>query len=268
MPSYKDHPVSERVKLLLLGDSGVGKTGGLADLANHGFKVHVLDMDRGLDVVSEYLKKDCVENLDYVTFNNKDGALEALISGNLNVKPTVWKDVQTALFKDWDGTGKSVYDWGSDDVLVVDSGTFLCDAIHTVVMSEHGVKPDAAKYDRGLWSVTAKRFEALISMLTDDTRVKCNIIITAHLRNIEDEKTQVIKTAPSFLGQQLPNIIPRYMNNMYLVTRKDGKLIYKTAADHKMALKCTMPSIIKAEETRGLGEIFKAMLSAARAKQS
>lgn len=266
MPSFNDHPVSSRVKLLLAGDSGDGKTGGLADLANKGFKVHILDMDRGLDILAEYLDKSAVSNVDYVTLNPKDSSLLETEKGKAAISK-VWDDARIILFKNWDGTGKSVYDWGPEDVLVIDSATFLCDACHAVVLAEHGVKPDAAKYDRGLWTVTTVRFEALIAELMDDNKVKCNVVLTSHLRNIEDEKTGIMRTFPSFLGQKLPNAIPRHVNNFWRVTKKDGKLIYKTASDGKLSLKSTMPSIIKAEETRGLGELFKLVTSAAANKQ-
>lgn len=254
MPSYADHPVTSRVKLLLLGDSGQGKTGGLASLANEGFKVHVLDVDRGLDVVSEYINPDKIGNLDYVPVNNKDAG--------------AWKAVQEHLFKAWDGKeGENVYSWGAEDVLVIDSATFLCDMCHTSVLQDHKIAFDAAKYDRGYWNVTAKRFEALISNLMEE-KVKCNIILTAHLRYLEDEKTGATQLAPSFLGRQLPSILPRYMNNMWKVEKDATKkeLIYKTHAEGKLALKCTMPSVVKSEDKRSLGVLFRAMIDAASKK--
>mgnify|MGYP001496439716 CR=1 FL=1 len=50
MTSLADHHASSLVKMLYIGDSGTGKTGSLVSLVDAGYKVHVLDMDNGLDV--------------------------------------------------------------------------------------------------------------------------------------------------------------------------------------------------------------------------
>lgn len=253
MPTFASHPVSTRVKALICGDSKSGKTGVLATLANAGFKVHILDIDRGIDILADKLTADAVKNVDYVQLNNKD--------------KSAWKESHEHIFKSWDGGKDNVYTWGPDDVFVIDSATFHCDACHTDVLLGAGVAVDAAKYDRGYWQVTAKRYEGLVSMLTDDAKVKCNVVMTAHLRNIENEQG-ISKTYPSFLGQQLPNIIPRYMNNMWRVDVKpDGKRVFRTQSDSRMSLGSSMPSLLKAEEEFDLGKLFTKMRDAAKAKQ-
>ena len=45
MPNFKDHPRDQRVKALICGDPGSGKTGALATLINADYKIAVLDFD-------------------------------------------------------------------------------------------------------------------------------------------------------------------------------------------------------------------------------
>ena len=50
MTSFKDHISTQRAKLMIVGDSGSGKTASLASLANAGYNVRILDFDDGLDI--------------------------------------------------------------------------------------------------------------------------------------------------------------------------------------------------------------------------
>ena len=50
MASIKNHTSVDVTKLLLVGDSGSGKTASLATLANAGYKLRILDYDNGLDL--------------------------------------------------------------------------------------------------------------------------------------------------------------------------------------------------------------------------
>ena len=72
MPALKDHHSSSTTKLLFVGDSGAGKTGALASLADAGYKIRILDLDNGVDVLRDLLtsgkySKSAIENVDYVT---------------------------------------------------------------------------------------------------------------------------------------------------------------------------------------------------------
>ena len=55
MPSFLSHPNQKRVKLLLLGDPGAGKTGLMATLANKDYKVRILDEGHGTDAITRVL---------------------------------------------------------------------------------------------------------------------------------------------------------------------------------------------------------------------
>ena len=69
MANIKNHKSSDYTKLLLVGDSGSGKTSSLAALANAGYNLRILDYDDGLSILPEFLNKDAVKRVSYVTLN-------------------------------------------------------------------------------------------------------------------------------------------------------------------------------------------------------
>lgn len=240
MPSFTDHPSSNRVKALIAGPSGSGKTGLLASLANAGYKLRILDVDNGLDILRNYLTPEGMENVRYVTLKAKNA--------------DSWIDMQAAL-KDFDGLGP-VSGFGPDEVFVIDSASFLCDCCLSDILRTHKVAVDAANFDRGLYNVLFKRFENLVSYLTSE-EVKCNLILTAHTRDVEDKNTGRVEQYPYFEGQKLIKVIPRYLNNMWRIDVKpDGKRVLRTTADSKMGLKSSAPSALKPEEEFDLAKIF------------
>ena len=102
MPSLKDHHSADTTKLLFVGDSGAGKTGALASLAAAGYKIRILDLDNGVDVLRDLLTsskypKDAVGNVDYVTITepmkNVGGKL-------IPAKASVWQRL-TSMLGEW-----------------------------------------------------------------------------------------------------------------------------------------------------------------------
>src|ERR1700722_5954858 len=55
MPTFDNYPSSPLIKLLYLGDSGAGKTGSLCSLAAIGLNVRILDLDRGAEIIKDYV---------------------------------------------------------------------------------------------------------------------------------------------------------------------------------------------------------------------
>ncbi len=62
MANIKRHKAAEYTKLMLVGDSGSGKTTALSTLANAGYNLRILDFDDGLSILPEFLNKDAVKN--------------------------------------------------------------------------------------------------------------------------------------------------------------------------------------------------------------
>lgn len=246
MPSFSLHPNSRRLKLLLVGDPGAGKTGLLATLANADYKVRIVDLDNNLGVLNAYLDKGKGDNITYYSIPTKD--------------PESWrKSVQiTTAWKTPEEDLGDLTTWGSDTVLVIDSATFWNDVCMAQVLKENGISDDKAGFDQSLWGVMAKRFESQVARLTSD-RYKCHLILISHIRLIEDKRMGgMTKMMPSFLGQQLPNVVARYCNNVWHATRKDNKPILGTQTNRSMGyLKCSAPHKVAAEAPFDLGAILK-----------
>jgi len=75
MANISKHKSADYTKLMLVGDSGAGKTSALASLANAGYNLRILDFDDGLSILPEFLNKDAVQRVSYVTL--KDGLGQA-----------------------------------------------------------------------------------------------------------------------------------------------------------------------------------------------
>jgi len=73
MANISQHKSTSVTKLLLVGDSGSGKTSALASLANAGKKLRILDYDDGLDILSEYLTPEAVSRVSYITLSLEKG---------------------------------------------------------------------------------------------------------------------------------------------------------------------------------------------------
>lgn len=216
MPSLKDHHSSTTTKLLFVGDSGSGKTGALASLASAGYKIRILDLDNGVDVLSDLLSsgryaKDAKENVEYVTITE---TMKNIGGKLIPVKASVWPRT-TSMLSDWvDGTTKlgSITEWDSNAVLVIDSLSMLSDAALAYILSMNGrlgQHPHQAD-----WGLAQALIENLLRMLYD-VSVKCNVIINCHVKPMGDD-TGPDKFYPNTLGKALPPKVGRYFNTVLL----------------------------------------------------
>ena len=70
MPPLSKHQSGCATKMLLLGDSGAGKTGALASLAQAGYNLRILDLDSGVDVLRNLLGDNAAANVESVTLTD------------------------------------------------------------------------------------------------------------------------------------------------------------------------------------------------------
>lgn len=247
MPAFTDHPSSIRTKLLLVGDSGTGKTSSLATLANAGYKVNILDYDAGLDILKNYLTPDGLKNVNYLTL--KDDMTKA----------TAWQRGRDIVFKGWktetEDLGK-VQDWSADTVLVIDSLTFMGDAAKHAAAALNG-KPITGQLSQQEWGEAVRVVENFLDYITSDF-VKCNLVMTALPLPLEDD-SGVSRLYPSAVTKAFSSMkVAKYFNNLFRVAnRRDGTPYFRTAGDARMACKNSAPKIIKPEEDANLAEIFK-----------
>lgn len=252
--------------MLLLGDSGAGKTGSLASLAKAGYTLYVLDVDNGLDVLANLLSGDAeaLGRVNYITVTDK---MKSVAGRPVPVKATVWTRAINLLM-DWkEGpeapSAGGINSWGPKDILVVDSLTFLSNAALNHILALNGRL--GQQPHQSDWYHAQGLVEGLLQQLYDEG-VKCNIIIMAHITYIGED--HALRGYPNTVGKALSPKVGRYFNSM-LMARSQGqgsalkrKII--TNVSSGIDLKNTAPTKVLPEyplET-GLADYFKAVRSA------
>lgn len=276
MPSILDHQSSTSTKLLLAGHSGAGKTGALMSLAAAGYKLRILDLDNGVDILKHYsthptspYPKRCPgvgANIRYQTIT------EEFTTAGKRLNPTVatvWNKVQ-AMMANWDdGTEPPLgpfASWGPDDILVVDSLSRLSDAAFDMVLALNGrigKRPEQAD-----WGLAQDLVGGFLEIVTSKT-VKCNVIILAHITYIgNDAEGGVMQGFPASLGRALPPKIGRYFNTILLAKSSgqgpNAKHQIHTNTSGVIELKTTAPLAVAPvyDISDGLAKYFEAVRGA------
>lgn len=236
MPKLSDLNEHNLVKMLLIGDSGTGKTGSLASLAAAGYKLRILDYDKGVQPIAEALKKmNRKDALDNVVFESLSDKVQ-VVAGNVLPKgvPTAFQD-GLKLMEYWGPKSlKTAEDlgppskWGNDCVLVIDSLTHMSNAVMRYVQTVNG---NAGKNPtQPEWGTAQRLIEQMLTLLYSE-EFATNVIVMSHIAYINSESTQdddgnaagPLKGLPMALGRALPPKIPGYFNIMLGVeTRGQG----------------------------------------------
>lgn len=276
MPPINRHQSAKTTKMLLLGDSGSGKTGSLCSLAAAGYNVRVIDLDNGLDICKNLLTspnspyKSGAEHFNYITITDP----MKIASGKLiPAKATVWNRASNLLYnwkevkpqdaeETWIGDDfGSVLSWTTNEVLVIDSLTMLCTAALNFVLAMNGRL--GGQVQQNDWFAAQNLIESLLQMLYDDA-VKCNVIVCCHI-TIHGEDGGAQRGLPLSLGKALSPKIGRYFNSC-LMAKSSGqganvKQKILTRTNGIVELKNTAPLKVLPEyplET-GLVDYFKAV---------
>ena len=261
MPKASEHQSGQFTKMLLVGESGAGKTGTLLSLLKAGKKVRVIDMDNGLDWLINQLKKkhhELLDNLEYVTLRDalKMGAGGQGVVPKLAV-PNAYPNAVKLMEKWEDGTTPA--EWGHDYVLVLDSLTFFANA---AFRWKEALNP-TVKDPRQIYGAAQDAVEDILELLTSG-EFKTNVIVMTHLRWVE-RQDGTKKAFPSAVGEALSPKIPTYFNNLLLSessgTGANVKRTFKTLPTTFMDLKNTgaedLPATLPIET--GLADFFKAV---------
>ena len=251
MPAFSSHNNTKLVKMLLVGDSGSGKTGSLASLANAGYNLRILDFDNGLDILQSYLTPEGISRVSFQALQDKiiPGTLGPVVAGS-----TAFQGAMRAL-NSWDTFGNATT-WGADTILVMDSLTFFSDAALTFVLQMNGrlnQHPQIQDYGEAMDLI-----ENLISFCSSDA-LKCHFIANTHISYIGE------KAYPMALGKKLPPKIPRYFNTVVRAKTvgvgQSLRRVIATVSDPDIELKTTAPNKIPPELplADGILTIFKVL---------
>lgn len=205
-------------KILLLGQSGSGKTCAIASLANAGYRCFILDFDNGIEALGDptILKPEARERVYVKTLVDEVKGLRGS-----QTAPNAFVNCLSVLDQ-WieiDADGKPVpmgnmYSWGPKDVLIIDSLTFMGRAAlrWAMMISGHlGKQPSIPDYGAAMDAM-----EKIIDALTADS-VKCVVLINTHLTHIRKGDSESTITYPSALGAKLPERLGRFFNSVLLL---------------------------------------------------
>lgn len=238
--------------VLLIGDTGTGKTYSVGKLIEMGLNVRILFTEPGMETIGQYYQdrgQPIPPNVHWQYIAPAAPDWEAMIDsakkintlnfkmlaemGDINKKKfNEFISILTALSNfrsDRDGSMLGAADsWGTDTVLVVDSLSGLNLAAMNLVT---GSKPVKSMAD---WGVAISNLEFLITKLT--TGLQCHFVMTAHMERETDEVTGGTSLMASTLGKKLAPKIPRFFSDV-IHTRRDGTDFKWSTASMNVALK-------------------------------
>jgi hypothetical protein len=243
MPNFSQHQSSEFTKLLLIGESGSGKTGSLASLAKAGYKLRILDLDNGLDSLASIMRQtmpEKMENIEFVSLRDEytAGPTGPIVKG----MPTAFQSAMR-LLDNWD-PGKlnpkqegaalgPPAAWGKECILVIDSLTFLGDAAYNQAKA---LNP-SAKDERQIYGAAQDGVENVLALI-QGAAFRTNVIVISHIRYV-DRPDGTTKGYASAIGGALSPKIPTYFNSVALAesTGSPPKRTIRTASTAMIDLK-------------------------------
>lgn len=245
MPSLSNHHSSTLVKMLYAGNSSTGKTGSLASLVKAGYKIGMLDLDNGIDILKAYCDRDGIDtsNIFYVPVRD-DYAVNQMNQFKVKGQPKAFVKVANMTTK-WDDPdtplhGTSPCDWGPEWIFVLDSLSTLGRAAHAWAES---INP-GAKEPRTWFFAAQQAIENYITMLTSAS-FKTNVIVITHITYDDDEGSGMKKGFPSAIGKALGPQLPKYFNNLVLAEsegqNKNVKRTIRTVPTGVVDLKTSAP---------------------------
>jgi AAA domain len=215
MPTLDQLTASQVVKLLLIGDSGTGKTGSIASLVKAGYDVKVLDMDNGWESLGAAVSRTCPDRSSSVHIVSLRDQYKASPVGPILAGPPKAFTRSLSLLDKWeDGTSPAT--WGPSSILVIDSLTFLSDAAYAWA---DALNP-SAKDKRQIYGTAQEAIEHVLALLTGPS-FNTNVIVTAHIRYI-DLPDGTKRGYPTAVGQALSPTIPRYFNSVAACQTQPG----------------------------------------------
>lgn len=234
------------VKVMLLGESGVGKTYIQKTwLEVPGTTLFVLATEPGFDVLGDLPSNRVKWSFVKPTYGN----LDTLLKGAQDVATLTYEGVtkkqdmdrlnknafmpilkRIMNFTD-DRTGESfgnVGTWGTDRVLILDSFTGLCEAAVTMVV---GTRPALAPPD---YQVAQRFVYNLIQQICYDFR--CHVVVICHAEREVDEVLGGSKVMAQAIGKKLAPQLPKLFTDVVFAKRQGTKYFWDTA-DPQAALK-------------------------------
>ncbi len=260
------------IKLILCGESGSGKTGSFASLAEAGYSLRLLDLDNNSGILrnllvkptSPYVKRKA-QVAQYLQSVIAPSEPRGLIGGKLGItKATVWSAVSAALadWKDGELALGPITSWGCNDVLIVDTFTRLAQAamnFHLALNGRLNQKPSL--YDYGDAQQLLRYFLEIVT----SPEVPCNVILSCHIDKTENKSTQAPEEYPMSIGAALGPQVGTYFGTLLKIEKVGSgeklRRVIRTVPTSALGVKTSIPFDAKPEYSleSGLAEYFAAV---------
>jgi len=251
MAGFETHLSSERVTTIVMGDSGSGKTSLIGTLANAGFNVRIIDFDNGLDILNSVLTEGGKARTSFISLRDPtEGRAEAMMTAKKLILGG-WKDGDEDLGK--------LSDWTMNDVLVIDSGTFMGSAAKKAALTLTGSRNLYEALTQPQWGEALRQVENVLDYITQP-HLPFNVVMTCLPIPVDDDMERT-KVYPYCVTKNFSmNVLPGYFNNMVAIkSRRDGSRVIQTVSDLRMDLKVTRPDMVPAAIEPDLAKLFGAL---------
>ena len=241
------HQSNEFTKMLIMGDSGSGKTGALTSLVAAGYKLFIQDWDNGLEPLKQFVLRNCPQNVGNVEFRTLQDKRKATAGGIFLDGPPKAYIAGTKMLSSWkytldDGTEidyGNPAEWGPDCILVIDTLTYMAEAAYDW-REPLAPRGRSGEYDKR--AVYGDAQDAVIDALktVSGDNFRTNVIITSHIRYV-DNPDGTRKGYPTSIGAAIAPQIPRFFNTVALCQTQGGKRTIQTELTSMIDLKNPKP---------------------------
>ena len=229
--------------MLLLGDTGDGKTSAIVTLIEAGITPFILFTEPGMSTIGARLAELGLEDKVHWHYISQGGAgwgeMEKMAK-NVNTMPfeaiTKMQDPNKRKYTQWfdvlqncanfrcDRTGETfgdVTEWGTDRALCIDS---LSGLNQLAMNNTKGSRPTTSMPE---WMMAQDTLERFVNKLCTD--LKCHMVMTAHLEREQDEVTGGVTLMASTLGKKLAPKMPRNFDDVIRCKRTGTDFSWSTA---------------------------------------
>lgn len=258
MPPLDEMLEGEPIKLLLIGDSGSGKTGALASLVDAGYFIKVLDYDNGGRYIANFVKnKKMLKNVII------EPLTDVLKQAGSRMVPKSQPDAFSRglnFLTEWTNDKERV----SKTIIVIDSLSHMSKAAFRYIRWLGGRSAlDPWQSDYG----TAQELVEGVLATCFANETAQHIIVNAHIKIISAEG-EPTRGLPMTIGKALSPNVGTYFNCTFgALTKGSGttaRHILRTRSEGVIELKCPylgFPNEVPLET--GLAEFFAAVQSPA-----
>ncbi len=268
------HEPCTQIKMLNVADSGTGKTGAIASLVKAGYSVRFQDFDNGLAVLRSLLTE--VEQKRVHVETLQDPIMPGLTGPKFTGEPKAFTRACQLLsgWKSGDVDLGPIKSWTTNDILVIDSFTFLNSAVLRFIQKLNGrLGEHPSQHEYGL---AMDRVTSFLNLISSSAAVPCHVIINCHMKFLHEPgesrefkavgqgeiEVTPMKCYPYALGKALPPQVQSFFNTVITMSTIGATHWIHPESTQQISCKNPVPKLLKSRlpiET-GMAEIFEKIL--------